>query len=51
MERDASGIDLEFMELEAEPRLTHWDAFMLGVAQEAEATEGETDAAVFPEWA
>ena len=51
MERYAKGIDLEFMELDAEPRLTYQDAFMLGLAQDVEEMEGETDSAAFPEWA
>jgi hypothetical protein len=51
MERYAEGIDLEFMELDAEPRLTHWDAFMLGVAQEIEEVVEGTDSTSFSEWA
>jgi hypothetical protein len=51
MERYAKDIDLEFMELDTEPRLTHWDAFMLGLAQEVEEMGAETDSAAFPEWA
>jgi aryl carrier-like protein len=51
MERYAKGIDLEFMELDAEPRLTHWDAYMLGLAQDIEEAGGETDSSALAEWA
>jgi len=51
MEPYAGGIDLEFMELDAEPRLTHWEAFILGLAQEVGPMKREAESNGYSEWA
>lgn len=51
MKSYAKRIDLEFMELDSEPRLTHWEAFILGLAKEVDPVRADTDSSAFAEGA
>lgn len=50
MDDHAIWIDLEFMELDTEPRLTHWEAFLLGLEQEVNQLGEQMESNAFLEW-